>query len=442
LGVAAAHCEPVSVKWENFGPLSNFAPKLLLSILVIFLNMFVWIALSLPSAVFIADLALIPGVRPGFAQNLILGLLIAVGNQLIALVVDLVTSWMGFLYKDSRDVAVLGLAFIGTLVATVFDLCVVAMTAHGMVLEDAFHGRDAGYEPVVANELFGLTVPGYLVLPYLGMPLGEHALPYFLAKFLIRSHAKVTLRSATKAMKSADFDICWRYSDILNNTTICIVLLFFCSNRAWMTMSVLFLFMVIIYMIDKYLLLRVATPTVYDTHRLSSAFTLWWCLPTTMLACLISHWGYRSGLISSVGVCFAIPIAHAFFFVIALLMLESWLMHTDDKEPVLYPDMIRRLQKTCKPWDYFNTNPVFCLRTRCHGADETGWKEVVRFQQSGSSSYAAKEPNTGSSPSLSARTFLESDECLPFKLGSLRVLDPMIKKQHYIRKQRQQPVSP
>lgn len=442
LGVAPAPCEPVSVKWENFGPLSNLTPKLLMSILVIFLTMFVWIALSLPSAVFIADLALIPGVRPGFAQNLILGLLIAVGNQLIALVVELVTSWMGFLYKDSRDVAVLGLAFIGTLVATVFDLCVVAMTAHGMVLEDAFHGRDAGYEPVVANELFGLTVPGYLVLPYLGMPIGEHVLPYFLAKFLIRSHAKVTLRSATRAMKSPSFDICWRYSDILNNTTICIVLLFFCSNRAWMTMSVLFLFMVIIYMIDKYLLLRVATPTVYDTHRLSSAFTLWWCLPTTMLACLISHWGYRSGSISSVAVCFAIPIAHALFFVIALLQLESWLMQSDDKEPVLYPDMIRRLQKTRKQWDYFNTNPVFCLRTRCHGAEETGWKEVVRFQQSGSSSYAVQEPNTGSPTSLSSRTLLESDECLPFKLGSLRVLDPMIKEQHYIRKSRQQPVGP
>merc|ERR1719253_1615956 len=134
-----------------------------------------------------------------------------------------------------------------------------------MVLEDAFHGRDAGYEPVVANEIFGLTVPGYLVLPYLGMPIGEHVLPYFLAKFLIRSHGKITLRSATKALRSPYFDICWRYSDILNNTTICVVLLFFTSNRAWMVMSVLLLFMGIIYTIDKYLLLFVATPAVYDT---------------------------------------------------------------------------------------------------------------------------------------------------------------------------------
>jgi len=262
LGVAPAHCEPVSVQWKNFGPFSNFVSKFMLSIFMIFMTMFVWIVLSLPSAVFIADLALIPGVRPGFVQNLILGLLIAVGNQIIAKVVDLVTSWMGFLYKDSRDVAVLALGFVGTLVATIFDLCVVAITAHGMVLEDAFNGRDAGYEPVVANEIFGLTVPGYLVLPYLGMPLAQQVLPYFLAKYLIRSHGKITLRSATKALRSAEFDICWRYSDILNNTTICVVLLFFTSNRAWMTMSVLFLFMCIIYMIDKYLLLFVATPAV------------------------------------------------------------------------------------------------------------------------------------------------------------------------------------
>jgi hypothetical protein len=419
LAVEAAHCEPVSVKWENFGPLSNFVMKLAMSMLMIVLTMFVWIALSLPSAIFIADLALIPGIRPGFVQNLILGLLIALGNQLIAIVVDLVTSWMGFLYKDSRDVAVLALAFMGTLVATVFDLSVVAITAHGMVLEDAFHGRDAGYEPVVANEIFGLTVPGYLILPYLGMPIGEHVLPYFLAKFLIRSHSKVTLRSATRAMKSADFDICWRYSDILNNTTICVVLLFFTSNRAWMTMSVLFLFMAIIYAIDKYLLMFVSTPTVYDTHRLSEAFALWWCLPTTMLAGLVSWWGYRSSNIQSYLFCFAIPFAHALLYLIAMNVLNVYLLQTDEKDPVLYPDMIRRLQKAGKPWDYFNTNPVFCLRTRYLGAEATGWKEVERFQH--------KVWSGGSVPgSPIFDDEKQADECLPFVRGSLRVLDPVL----------------
>jgi len=424
LGVTPAHCEPVSVKWENFGPFSHFAGKIVLSVFLILLTMFVWIALSLPSAIFIADLALIPGVQPGFVQNLILGLLIALGNQLIAVVVDIVTSWMGFLYKDSRDVAVLGLAFMGTLVATVFDLSVVAITAHGMVLEDAFHGRDAGYEPVVANEIFGLTVPGYLVLPYLGMPIGEHVLPYFLAKFLIRSHSKVTLRSATKALRSADFDICWRYSDILNNTTICVVLLYFTSNRAWMVMSVLFLFMAIIYVIDKYLLLFVATPTVYDTHRLSGAFTLWWCLPTTMLAGLISFWGWRSGAIHSLGICFVIPTVHVFFYITAMLVLEGKLVESaaQEKEPLLYPDMIRRLQRSGKPWDYFNTNPVFCLRTRCLGAEATGWKEVVRFQRK----IWLQQSKTPESPKIGEH---ESDECVPFVRGSLRVLNPMIEKQ-------------
>jgi len=431
LALAPAHCEPVSVKWQNFGPFSHFAMKIFLSIFIIFLTIFIWIALSLPSAIFIADLALIPGVRPGFVQNLILGLLIAVGNQLIALVVNLVTSWMGFLYKDSRDVAVLSFAFMGTLVATIFDLSVVAITAHGMVLEDAFRGRDAGYEPVVANEIFGLTVPGYLVLPYLGMPIGEHVLPYFLAKFLIRSHGKVTQRSATQALRSAEFDICWRYSDILNNTTICVVLLFFTSNRAWMVMSVLLLFMAIIYMIDKYLLLYVATPTVYDTHRLSGAFSLWWCLPTTMLAGLISFWGYRSSAIGSHGLCFAWPVFHAVIYLAAMTVLQQHLVQKTDKESTLYPDMIRRLQEEGKPWDFFNTNPVFCLRTRCLGAEATGWKDVLSFQrriwlqQSGAQ---ADSPKVGKNEH-------ESDECLPFVRGSLRVLSPMIERQGSLSKQ-------
>jgi len=421
LTLSPAHCEPVSIKWQNFGPLSHFVVKGVLCVVMIAFSMIAWIALSLPSAAFIADTALIPGVSPSFVQNLLLGLLIAVGNQLIALVVDIVTEWMGFLYKDSRDVAVLGLAFVFTLCATIFDLLVVGVTAHGMVLENAFKGRDAGYEPVVANEIFFLTVPGYLVLPYLGIPIGERVLPYFLAFYLIRSHGKVTLRSAKMAMRSPEFDICWRYSDILNNTTICIVLLYFTSNKAWQVMGVLFLFLVIIYVIDKYTLLYAATPAVYDTHRLSTAFAFWWCLPTTMLAGLISYWGYRSRAITDFGLCVAIPILHVVVYLTAMSIMEGVLRDRRDaaKQPVHYPEMMRKLVQQGKPWDYFNTNPVFCLRTRYLGADETGWKEVVRFQQTGRWDDATSQDGGDCK---------ESDECVPFVRGSLRVLQPTLDK--------------
>jgi len=265
-------------------------------------------------------------------------------------------------------------------------------------------------------------------LPYLGMPIGEHVLPYYLAKCLIRSHGKITQRSATKAMGASQFDICWRYSDILNNTTISIVLLFFTSNRAWMVNFCLFLFMVIIYCIDKYCLLYVATPTVFDTHRLSSAFTMWWCLPTTMLAGLVSFWGYRTSNIPSVGLCFAMPVMHAVLFITAMLILEHWLLQNSDKEPTLYPEMVRRLQKAGKPWDFFNTNPVFCLRTRCSGADVTGWTEVMRFQRNSSSAYAVQE--VGLDSPMPVEKEVESNECLPFVRGALRVLKPNIERQN------------
>jgi hypothetical protein len=381
LSVSRAHCEPISVKWENFTPFMNIGSKIALGVLIMLITQILWICLALPSAMFIADTALIPGVRPSFMQNIILGVLIAVGNQLIALVVDKVTSWMGFLYKDSRDVAVLAFAFIGTLGATIFDLLVVAVTAHGMVLENAFQGRDAGYEPVVANEIFSLTVPGYLILPYLGVPMVERLLPFLISSWLIRSHGRVTLRSAKKALKSPEFDICWRYSDILNNSTICIVLLYFTSNRAWMVLSVLFLFLVIIYVIDKSLLLWEATPTLYDTHLLSTAFGLWWCLPTTMLAGLISYWGWRSSILPNWTVCCIIPVAHAFFFVTFLIVVQLAFADRFDKKAEFYPEVIAKLREENRPWDYFNTNPVYCLRTRYLGADETGYAEVLAFQQ-------------------------------------------------------------
>jgi len=207
------------------------------------------------------------------------------------------------------------------------------------------------------------------------------------------------LRHATNALRCPEFDICWRYSDILNNTTICIVLLFFTGSRGWKVMPWLFGFVALIYVLDKYLLLEAATTTVYDTTLLSSTFARWWCIPTALLAALISFWGYQATIMTSVYLCVALPVLHIVGFLIVMFMVEEACVSAHGG-PLMYDEAAKQLRGTCRPWDFFNTNPVFCLRTRCLGPKISGWEEVAA--QSGFDE--------------------QPQECVPFSRGSVWLL--------------------
>jgi len=402
LRVEEAPCEPLSVKWENFSIWNNFWHKIALGILGIILTFVMWICLYVPYAIYYADLAVIPGHEPTLLQDIVLGGLIAVGNAIIALVIDIVTDWAGFFFKHQRDRVVMAMAFICTLVNTLCDLAMVAVVAKGVMLENAFAGKSSSYSTVVAEELFKLMVPGYLILPYLGQPIAVHIAPYLLAKFLIRAHARVTRSSANKALLCSEFDICWRYSDILNNMTLCTVLLFFSSACAWKVMGWLIVFLLLIYCIDKYLVLNFTTTTIYDNNFLSCDFAMWWCVPTLLLSIVTAYWGNKADVITDWRGCIAIPIAHVFAYMAVMAMIElSWNETPTPQEAMRrkYSELAeyhhhskpfyRQSSLTMSHWDFYNTNPsffntnmVFCLRTRfpdvknCQSERAT-WKEIA-----------------------------------------------------------------
>eukprot|EP00928_Gymnodinium_smaydae_P096942 TRINITY_DN8667_c0_g1_i1.p1 TRINITY_DN8667_c0_g1~~TRINITY_DN8667_c0_g1_i1.p1 ORF type:complete len:1121 (+),score=265.78 TRINITY_DN8667_c0_g1_i1:41-3403(+) len=406
LALRPAPCEPVSIQWEHFTTWSHFYHKIALGVLFMFLTIILWFLLYLPYAAFYAELVVIPGLEPSASQDLMLGFLIALGNALLAVVIDKVTGWAGFLYKDARDETVLALAFIFTLVNTVFDLGMVAVVARGAMLEDAFVGQETGYDTAIAREIFSLIVPGYLLVPYLAGPFFERVAPYWLSKILIRTHARVQLRQATLALRCPDFDICWRYSDILNNTTICMALLYFRSSASWKVMVCLLFFVLLIYCIDKYLLLNAATTTIYDTRRLSIAFARWWCVPTGVLAGLVAFWGYKVGAVENLLICFGFPLVHCVLFLMVIRWIEELCPETQDSQ-LTYREALQSLQRSCRPWDFFNTNPVFCLRSRCLGPDLSGWSEVRDFLTGG------KEGGGLAAPPR---------ECVPFSRGSIWLL--------------------
>merc|ERR1719379_2497570 len=126
--------------------------------------------------------------------------------------------------------------------------------AQGIQLTNEFQGKNDGYDHVVAGELFSMIVPGYLILPYVATPLVQDVLPYYMNCWFIRSK-KASLRDAEASIACPEFDICWRYSDVMNNFTICLFMLTFITPNSYRLMCWLVIFLFMIYSIDRYRLL-------------------------------------------------------------------------------------------------------------------------------------------------------------------------------------------
>lgn len=351
--------EPPSVIWENFTEM-NFWPRIIGGCFLIIFTILLWVALYVPYAVLI-------GEHTGWLQGLLLGLLIAVGNVIVAQVVDLVTKWAGFRRKDRRDMAILALAFMATVMNTICDVFVV------LRITNSSGGSSHDFDKVLAPEMFAMIVPGYLILPYLFVPLAENIAPYFIGKWLVRSR-KATLRASERCLTCPDFDICWRYSDVLNNFTVCILMLFIVSAETYQVMMWLMLFLALIYVIDKYKLLRQTSQTFYTTRRLDEACLYWWCVPTGLLAAVTTWWACSAGFIPEkerTKMCYIAFGVHIIIYFVLLKLAESF-VRPAAPEVLRYSEMCQQLASKGKIWSWFNTNPIFCLRAHYLELKESG----------------------------------------------------------------------
>merc|ERR1719301_85519 len=93
------------------------------------------------------------GTRTTFLEGTLLGFIITLGNAIVAQVIDVVTRWAGFHQKDRRDMAILSLALLSTLLNTGFDIWMVFRIAKGITITDAGGGNSQGFDHVVAEEM-------------------------------------------------------------------------------------------------------------------------------------------------------------------------------------------------------------------------------------------------------------------------------------------------
>lgn len=359
--------EPPDLYWENFTD-GNFWIRITLGICLIALTLGVWIMLYM-------TYASCTGASAGFLEGTLLGMVITIGNAIVASVIDSVTRWAGFMQKDRRDIAILSLALLSTLLNTVFDLWMALRIAKGVTAVDNADGESSqGFDLVVAEEIFAMIIPGYLILPFLATPLIEHVVPYWLGLWLVRSR-KASPRAGEECLKCPEFDICWRYSDLANNFTVCTMMLFMVSPHSYQVMMWLVGSIALIYMIDKYKLLRQTSQTYYTTRRLSDAASLWWCAPTGAFAAVTASWACRAGVLpakSSRWACLLAFFVNCAVWIYLYRKAHRMACSSEILDTTAYHKMCDKLQHEGMMWSYFNTNPIYCLRSKYLGLKELG----------------------------------------------------------------------
>lgn len=364
--VKPLRAEPPDMLWENYSRRSKLRDQFL-GIVLLLSTIALWGFLYLPYALDYIQYMRIPGQRPGVFEDLLLGLLISLGNAVVSYVIELIVPWFRSVTLNMRDYWVLVLGFGSIFLNTLCDLWLVLQMAKGIELDDAMEGVHSGYERVLAGEMFVLIVPGYLFLPYIIAPIFEYYLPYKLTHLIVRSRRNFATRQAERAVEQPHFDICWRYADFINNLTICILMLVFVSPNGWKVFFVMICSYTLIYAIDYFLLLRFSNRRYYSSDKLSDMFSIMLVLPLSALFGVVLWWAFQ---------IFQYPSFLAFILLgghFALYLSVLQYIHRREqrewKPPVdieqTYEDTVKHLKNSEGIYyDYFNTNPVFCLRYR------------------------------------------------------------------------------
>jgi hypothetical protein len=277
-------------------------------------------------------------------------------------------------YKPIRDVCVLNMCIFFLLLNTACDVGMTVVLAQGINLDDAFSepvGPHSGYSRVLARELLALIMPGYLIVPYLVEPVFTILVPKYIGTIVARADERVKDPLATAWMHCIPIELSWRYADIVNNLSLCWLLLFLSSPRGWEACLYYCCFLLLIGVVDRCTLLRIAR-SWHTSRSLHQAFCFLLILPTGILGLAAVFWtrqaSYYLHEIDKIHVFIAAGVFHACLFIVMHKRAHAG-------EPFVggetYEQVYQRHLSHGRPGTYFNLNPVYELRKRA-GLGEIG----------------------------------------------------------------------
>lgn len=308
----------------------------------------------------------------------ILGLLIAIVNGVLYVLVDIGVRRIGFLFKSTVDTCNLIGSVLIVLFSTSFTLALntyALSAAHKMALLDnslPTTVRRHQLRLAVARHLWQFLFPGVLVVPFILYPIYKHALslkallahwvslpfwPIYTSRDL-RSNPKVTLREAERGLLPEPIQIEFDYANNIYVASTAFILLFFESVHMGRACLVIVFWAGFTYIAQKICHLRFDMLVEYTEPMLHDCVSYLWALPVAMVAAASTFWAAEAGFVSSSMPWLAFFLSLGIHWVLLFAILQRQSASSDDGTET-YEAVRERL-----PYDFFNTNPVHVLKTQ------------------------------------------------------------------------------
>jgi len=380
LGLESVECEPETVLWPNFDsrPFSDIIWNIFAACGSILLAMVGWVLVFYaPYALSVQNYNYDNGNRPSLIYDCVFSVVVMIGNQIMYYVCLRVSDEIGFRFKSQKETAYVMLYTGACTMNLVLDIVTTYCQSWAIIQGLGFQTYDGrpistvqmfpeGFETyamqrIMAGNTFAYAFPATFLLPFLFEPLLTNILPLQLGKLFVRTHQEVQDSDAEGLLTAAPMDLT-RYGDIQLNVVIFIIMFSFPGGYTAQVGALLAICHIVIYLWDHYRVLRVVP------HCLFTNMNTDWCAQYLLIPCcglILSILVFKSYSMGSMKpklhVCVMAFMLHC---IVHFLLLEHAVpcfskKHEDEDAGATYDDIAAK-----SPCNWFNTNPVHCLRSK------------------------------------------------------------------------------
>jgi hypothetical protein len=443
-------CEPGTVRWDgiSYGSRTRHRnTRMVMGALFVLASLVGWgVIFYLPYAYYVTSFTYANGSEPSFFANTSFSLLVTAGNQVMYLVCDLVTIWADFAFEDEREFWY-NVYYVVACVLNVFvDLIVTGNLAYREMVGMGVHTADGRlletvnrFQEVVesypmqksmGDQLFAYAFPSTYLTPFVLEPFLTVIVPMYFCKWLLRSHGECTKRDAELSMQFFMPMNLGRYSDLLLNMCLGVLILFLPGGYVLPMFLSMGLSHIFIYLYDHWRVLRAVPDYCFSRSTVDNFGTGWLSLPTALTASCCVFKGYHhywEDLHDWRLLCvmlWAFGISLGLHLLILKQIYKRKMAHSFSE--MTYAELAKWEPKT-----WFSVNPVHCLRSKYIWAHEPaqvfyqpGKAHLQRINEEIGSFFENKEAQKPDPPSKKAQDALTVCEGVPSAnhVASLRSL--------------------
>jgi len=387
LELEAAHCEPDTIYWQNFGhtSLSLQIFRLIQGFGWILLALLVWtVAFYLPYAWSVYSFNYANGQQPGAAYGLTFTMVVVAGNAIMYEVCARVSDFVGYKFRDSRETTYMILYTIACTFNVLLDFVMTYITAYkvikglefrtyfGIPIEhvSSFVDRFESYamQRMLAENSFSYLFPSTCLIPFFLEPIITIYVPLKLGQIIVRCHPEIKGQEAEQWLLGPVMEM-GRYADLILNLILACVIFFFPGGYTHTLFFGMAFSHVYIYLFDQYRVLRSVPQCTFANIEVD-----WWSqvmlIPVcgmVLMCCVFKAnrqgYGYYFEGNNIVWVSCA---AFCIHFVVHLLLL-IYVVPLFGKKPEENPELDKLTygeinQNLAASW--FATNPIHCLRSQ------------------------------------------------------------------------------